>query len=135
MGTHRVQMKVILGFVELVVMVEREFSPALAAPQSAQYKYFFPPCICCTLFQFMCPHQPATWAVVVQGRLTLNVCLRLHSKAPHISRLPRLYSPFTVCKTWPGLFAILHTFLSSSPESVWYVNLWSQPRRLRILTT
>jgi hypothetical protein len=34
---------------------------------------FFPHC---TLFQFICPHCPAScWQAVVQRRLTLNICL------------------------------------------------------------
>jgi hypothetical protein len=42
--------------------------------RSAQYKHFFPHR---TLFQFMCPIAQQPGQAVVQGRLSLHVCIRL----------------------------------------------------------
>jgi hypothetical protein len=71
MGTKRVQLKEVLPW--LVHWASRagtrDFYPALPA----LYKIFFPHR---TLFQFMCPAAQQPGQAVVQGRLSLNVCLR-----------------------------------------------------------
>ncbi len=67
MGTQRVQMKGVLPW--LVRWARhartRDFCPALAALVSPVQN----------VFQFMCTHRPETWAGVMQGRLSVNVCL------------------------------------------------------------
>jgi hypothetical protein len=66
-GAHspqRVQMKVVKGILPWLVrwahrVGTRDFYPALAALVSPVHKYSFSHR---TIFQFMCPHRPATWA-------------------------------------------------------------------------
>ncbi len=71
MGTQQVQIK---GFLPWLVRVRcnlhadtRGFWPALSALVGPSQTIFF------LKFQF-CPYRPASWAAVVQGRLSLNVC-------------------------------------------------------------
>jgi hypothetical protein len=65
MGTQRVQMKRVLSWLIRWALHAgtRGFFPALAAlvgpPPPPNTKYFFP---FRTLFQFISPHRPASWA-------------------------------------------------------------------------
>jgi hypothetical protein len=69
-------------FVGLVVPVQETFIlPWLL--WSAQYKIFFSSPYT-AVYQFMFPHRPANWQAVVQGRLSLNVCLRSHSPVSYM---------------------------------------------------
>ncbi len=57
MGTQRVQMKVVLSW--LVSSLGLSCNEIFCSAWLAQYKLFFPHY---TLFQFLCPHRPASWA-------------------------------------------------------------------------
>jgi hypothetical protein len=61
MGTQRVQMKGVLPwlFPQARRACTRDFYPALATLVSPVQTNFFPHR---RMFQFMCPHRPATWA-------------------------------------------------------------------------
>jgi hypothetical protein len=79
MGTQRVQMKGVLPWLVRWARraVTRDFNLVLAALVSPVQNIFS--LTVDLVFQFMCPHRPAKpGQAVVQGRLSLNACLRSH---------------------------------------------------------
>ncbi len=73
MGTQRVQMTGALPWLVCSPRTYTRLLSCLGCSGQTGTKYFFP---LRTLFQFICPHRPATWrAVVVQGHLSFNVCV------------------------------------------------------------
>ncbi len=61
MGTYRVQMKEVLSWLVWWARCAgtRDFYPCLGCSSRSSTKYFF---LHRTLFHFMCPYRPATWA-------------------------------------------------------------------------
>ncbi len=73
----------------------KRFLSCLGCSNQNSTKYFFS--LPHTFWHYcMCPHRPAIWEDVVQGRLSLNMCLRLKTKAKTIDSQRKNYKLWKV---------------------------------------